>query len=586
MHCECMTKNWKRNVALGLMLAMVSWTSWGDERASPEAATGTAAGVSVAEGSAMAVTANPLATRAAAQILGEGGAAMDAAVAAAFVLNVVEPQSSGIGGGGFLLTFDAAGGELVAWDGRETAPTEVDEYLFFDDGRPLAFMDAVVGGRAVGVPGMVSMLEAAHAESGRLPWARLLEPAIELAEQGFEVSPRLAGLIARDRFLKDDSLARTLFFDASGEPLAAGSWLINPQLGEVLRAIAERGADALHHGEIARDIVAAVRQGPNPGSLHETDLASYAPVRREALCGAYRLFRVCGMPPLSAGGGTVLALLGMLERFDLAQLDADVAFATHVFSEAGRLAYADSNAWYGDPAAMSVSAEQLVAPDYLALRADQIEHTTSLGRAKPGQPEGAIEVISAPSLERPSTTHLSIADAEGNAVSLTLSLEHVFGSRRMVRGFLLNNQLTDFAFIPETADGGLHPNRPGPGKRPRSSMAPTMLFNAEGDVHALTGSPGGSRIINYVAASIVGLVDWKLPPEEVVARTHAGSRNGPTEIEDTPAGRALARQLERFGHTPRLADMTSGLAVIVRENGKWRGAADPRREGTAEAVMQ
>lgn len=581
-----MTKIWKKSVVLGVALSVLVGASWADERASPEAATGTAAGVSVAEGSAVAVTANPLATHAAVEILREGGAAIDAAVAAAFVLNVVEPQSSGIGGGGFLLAFDAADDDLVAWDGRETAPAEADEHLFFDGEGPLAFMDAVVGGRAVGVPGMVSMLEAAHVEGGNLAWARLLAPAIQLAEQGFEVSPRLAGLIARDRFLKDDPVAREVFFDASGEPLTVGSQLVNPLLGEVLRAIAEQGADALHQGEIARDIVAAVRQDPNPGRLRETDLASYVPVRREALCGAYRMFRVCGMPPPSAGGGTVLALLGMLERFDMAQLGADETLATHFFAEAGSLAYADSNAWYGDPAAMNVSAHSLVAPDYLAQRAEQIERTTSLGRVSPGQPKGELEAVSVRSFERPSTTHLSIADADGNAVAVTLSLEHVFGSRRMVRGFLLNNQLTDFAFIPNAVDGGLHPNRVGPGKRPRSSMAPTMLFDAEGEMHALTGSPGGSRIINYVAASIVGLVDWKLPPEEVVARTHAGSRNGPTEIEDTPAGRALAQRLKKFGHEPRLADMTSGLAVIVRENGKWRGAADPRREGTAEAVIQ
>ncbi len=548
----------------------------------PEAATGFAPGPAAVAPRAMVVTANPHATDAALSALREGGSAVDAAIAAVLVLNVVEPQSSGIGGGAFLLHHDARTGRVSAWDGRETAPQGVDAGLFLDaGGEPLAFHAAAVGGRAVGAPGLLRLVEAVHARHGRLPWKRLFAPAIRLAEEGFPVSPRLHALVARDRFLAADPGARRLFFDSDGRPLAVGATLRNPALAEVLRTVADSGADAFYTGGIARDIVAAVASEPNPGKLSVEDLAAYRAIEREPLCGSYRRHRVCGMPPPSSGGGTVLALLGVLESVRMAELAPDSAFAAHLFSEAGRLAFADRDAWYGDPKAMPVPAERLVEPAYLASRAAQLRLDESLGRAAPGVPPGAPGPgAAARAPELPSTSHLSIVDAAGNAVALTASIEDAFGSRRMVRGFLLNNQLTDFSFRPAGARGP-HPNRVGPGKRPRSSMAPTLVFDRAGRLFAVTGSPGGSQIINYVAGSIVGLIDWGLAPDALLARPHVGSRNGPTEVEDRPAGRELAARLVAFGHAPVLRELTSGLAVIVRRPGGWAGAADPRREGKA-----
>lgn len=568
-----------------LLVSMLVASSTVSFAQQPEASTGFATRPAAHGHDAMVVTANAHATQAAVDILREGGTAVDAAIAAALVLNVVEPQSSGIGGGGFLLHYDASGGRIDAWDGREFAAAAATEELFHENGTPLAFFDAVVGGRSVGVPGLLRMFEAAHAQHGRLPWRRLFEHAIALAQHGFEVSPRLHALLERDPHLRDDPSARSLFYRADGRALGVGQRLANPELSATLRKLSTEGADALYRGEIARDIVAAVQAEPRPGPMTTEDLARYRPVRRNALCGDYRRHRVCGMPPPSSGGGTVLAMLGLLERFDLPSLDPQSAFVTHLFSEAGRLAYADRDAWYGDPTAMPVPVEALIGADYLAARSEQIALTRSMGRALAGRPRGA-EAASSVSHERPSTSHLSIVDREGNAVALTASIENAFGSRRMVRGFLLNNQLTDFSFSPQRSDGSPHPNRVQGGLRPRSSMAPTLVFAPDGRLFAITGSPGGSAIIQYVAASIIGVVDWGLAPELVVARPHAGSRNGPTEVEDSPDGRRLAERLKLFGHSPVLRDFTSGVALIVRSGRGWTGAADPRREGTAATVSR
>lgn len=570
---------------LALFLLLATTLAIAD-RAAPEAASGFGE-VSVARSSqAMVVTAHPHASEAAALMLRSGGSAVDAAIAAVLVLNVVEPQSAGIGGGAFLLHFDASQARTVAWDGRETAPAATDGALFLRDGEPMPFFEAVVGGRAVGPPGLLRMLEAAHREAGKLPWGRLFVPAIELAEQGFAVSPRLHALLDGDRFLRDDPAARALFYRPDDGALPVGQRLRNPQLAAVLRRVAAEGADALYRGDIARDIVATVRREPSPGVLTEADLAAWRPVRREALCGAYRSYRVCGMPPPSAGGAAVLALLGVLQRFELSALDADSAFVTHLFSEAGRLAYADRDVWYGDPASMTLRPEALLDADYLRRRAEGIALSASMGRAAAGRPAAVGEVPDAHAPERPATTHVSIVDGQGNAVALTASIENAFGSRRMVHGFLLNNQLTDFAFRPARADGVPHPNRVVAGRRPLSSMAPTMVFDADGRLHAVLGSPGGSRIINYVAATLVGLLDFGLSPEVLLSRPHAGSRNGPTEVEDTPAGRALGERLRAFGHEAVARPMTSGTALIVRDAEGWLGAADPRREGVALGVSR
>ncbi|WP_018991189.1 gamma-glutamyltransferase [Aromatoleum toluclasticum] len=546
----------------------------------PEAATGFNMRPAVVAPRAMVVTANRHATDAAVGVLRDGGSAVDAAIAAALVLNVVEPQSSGIGGGGFLVHHDARRGRTSAWDGRETAPRAVDEGLFLTpQGDKMAFYEAVVGGRSVGVPGLLRMFAEVHARHGRMPWQRLFSPAIRLAAEGFPVSPRLHTLIAQDRFLIRDPAARRFFFDAEGRPLAQGATLRNPALAEVLRTVAEQGADAFYAGPIARDIVAAVTSAPNPGALSSDDLAGYRAVERTPLCGPYRAYRVCGMPPPSSGAATVLAMLGMLERFRLADIPPDSAFAAHLFSEAGRLAFADRDAWYGDPAAMPLAPARLLARDYLDGRARQIRLADSLDRALPGTPGKAV-APRAVNVEQPATSHVSIVDAAGNAVSMTASIEDAFGSRRMVRGFLLNNQLTDFSFVPAD-ERGPHPNRVGPGKRPRSSMSPTLVFDAGGKLYAVTGSPGGSQIINYVAENLVGLLDWHMAPDILLARPHVGSRNGPTEIEDRPDARPLADRLAAFGHKTVMRDLTSGLGVIVRRGGEWVGAADPRREGVA-----
>ena len=570
------------NVWAAVFVALLPWSAaaaspW---QAQPEAASGWHESDAVSAPQAMVVTANPHASAAALAALREGGHAVDAAIAAALVLNVVEPQSSGIGGGAFLMLYDETAG-IRAWDGRESAPMTVDESLFLDDtGASLPFFDAVRGGRGVGVPGLLALFETVHERHGRLPWARLFEPAIELAEAGFPVSPRLHRLLAGDRFLAANAAARALFFDADGTPLAVGEQLRNPELARTLRAVAERGAEAFYRGEIAADIVAEVGRGLYPGRLSLDDLAAYEPLEREPLCAPFRSYRVCGMPPPSAGGGVVGALLGVYERLAPVGLDPEAPEAVHFFAEAGRLAYADRDAWYGAPETMSLAPEALFAPAYLDARAALVRPDTSLGRAPAGEP-GAVPAPPATTVdEQPSTTHLSIVDATGNAVSLTASVESAFGSRRMVRGFMLNNQLTDFAFQPK-GERGPHPNRPGPDRRPLSSMAPTLVFDEADRLHALTGSPGGSRILNYVAASLVGLLDGAMPPEEVVARVHAGSRNGPTEIESGAQGDALAAALTALGHEVVRRDMTSGVALIVRDGAGWRGAADPRREGVA-----
>ncbi len=532
----------------------------------------------------MVVTANAHASTAALTVLRDGGSAADAAIAAALVLNVVEPQSSGIGGGGFLLHYDSRSGHVSTWDGRETAPAAVDERLFLKaDGTPMDFYSAAIGARAAGVPGMPALLAAVHERHGRLPWARLFEPAIHLAEEGFAVSPRLAALIARDRFLGQDAQARELFFDADGEPLAAGAWLRNPALAATLRTLAEQGAAAFYRGELAADIAVSVRAEPSPGRLAVQDLAAYRVVERPPLCGAYRGWRICGMPPPSAGGASMLALLGMLERFPLGELAVDSAFSLHLFAEAGRLAQADREAWYGDPQSMPIPPERLLAPAYLAARSALIEPGTSMRRAEPGQPS-ALPAVPSTSPERPATTHISIIDADGNAVALTASIENAFGSRRMVRGFLLNNQLTDFSFRPDGAAGAPegHPNRVGGGKRPRSAMTPTLVFSPDGRLYAVLGSSGGGAIVDYVAAALVRLIDWRMRPEVLLARTHVSSRNDMLAVEATPAGERLAQGLALFGHEAVLRDFTSGTALIVRAGeGGWVGAADPRREGEA-----
>ena len=529
----------------------------------------------------MAVTANPLATDAAVEILQTGGTAADAAIAAQLVLNLVEPQSSGLGGGGFLLYHDARENRLRAYDGRETAPAAARPERFLGkDGRPLPFHEAAVGGRSVGVPGLPALLDLVYRNHGRTLWPKLFGPALRLAVEGFPLSPRLHRLLAEDRFLREDPAARRLYYEADGRPRPIGAKIVNRAYGFVLLALAQHGMKIFYEGPIARDIAAAVRaHGKNPGDLSEADMAAYRPLEREAVCGE-RLggYRICGMPPPSSGGIAVLQMLTFAEAVSKqAPLSPE---SVHRFAESGRLTFADRARYLADPAFGDVPVKSLLDPAYLSARAQLIHAETSMGRAAAGELPEKQSLGEDTSAEMPATTHLSIVDSEGNAVSLTSSVEAAFGSRIMVHGFLLNNQLTDFSFRPEV-DGKPVANRVEAGKRPLSSMAPTIIYDKLGRVSGILGSPGGSQIINYVAKTVLALLAWNIPPAEAVALPHFGSRNGPTELERGTRAESLRAQLEQRGHAVAIHDMTSGLSLIVRRGDEWVGAADPRREGAA-----
>lgn len=538
----------------------------------------------------MAAAAHPLAADAAAQALKAGGAAIDAAIAAEMVLTLVEPQSSGIGGGGFLVHWD--GQSVEAFDGRETAPAGVDEALFQEGGQSLSFYEGVVGGRAVGVPGLLRMLELAHRRHGRLPWRALFAPAIQLAEAGFSISPRLATLIQGDAYLAEDPAARLYFYEAAGRPRQAGALLKNPELAAVLREVAAKGADAFYAGPIAHDIAVKVQGHPaNPGQLTEEDMAGYQARVGAPLCFDYRDHRLCGPPPPSSGTLALGQILGMLEHTNIAahkptrnpdgswRLPAE---AVHLYSEAARLAYADRAYYAADGDMVKVPVAALLDPAYLKQRAALIGEW-SMGRADPGVRPGDRTARGADqSPELPSTSHLSIVDGEGNAVSMTASIEDAFGARQMVRGFLLNNQLTDFSFASMDAAGRPVANRVQPGKRPRSSMSPLLVFDRrDGRLLMSLGSPGGSAIINYVGKVLLGTLDWGLSLQEAIDLPNFGSRNGPTELEQGMVADELKAALEARGHEVVLRPQTSGLQGVMRVPDGWSGGADPRREGVA-----
>ena len=543
--------------------------------------------------------ANPLATDAGYQVLKAGGNAIDAAVAVQMVLSLVEPQSSGIGGGAFLL--HSSGRELVAWDGRETAPAAATEKLFIGaDGKPMPFYDGVVGGRSVGVPGTVRMLEQAHRAHGRLPWAQLIQPAIQLAEQGFQVSPRLATMLANEKHLIKDPVAAKYFYDAAGKPWPVGHVLKNRELAEVLRGIAARGSAALLQGPLAQAIVDKVTRHANPGQMALADLANYQPKRRAPLChdlaAAGKTVEVCGFPPPSSGAIAIGQILGILAQTPGAAMKPDAAGLPtadwlHYYTEAARLAFADRAQYVADPDFVQPPAGSwlsLLDPAYLKSRAALIG-AQSLKVAQPGQP-GAVKTSFAPMPEQPEygTSHISIVDAHGNALAMTTTIEDAFGARQMVKGFLLNNELTDFSFAPTGADGQPIANRVQPGKRPRSSMAPTLVFekNADGSRGPLLmsgGSPGGALIIHYTAKTLHGVLNWGLTPQQAINLPNFGSTNGPSLLEEKKFPPATVEALRTRGAEVREMNMTSGLQAITRANvhGKpmWLGGADPRREG-------
>ncbi len=553
--------------------------------------------------------ANPLATDAGYQVLKAGGSAIDAAIAVQMVLTLVEPQSSGIGGGAFLL--HASGSTVEAFDGRETAPAAADEKLFLGaDGKPLAFIDGVVGGRSVGVPGTVRMLEMAHRQHGKLPWAQLFVPAITLAENGFRVSARLATLLKTEQHLKKDPVAAAYFYPVNGEPLAAGALLRNQALADVLKKIAAGGSKALLEGDIAQAIVSKVQQHPtNPGKLSLADMAGYQAKKREPICHDYRAqsrdYRICGMPPPSSGAIAVGQILGMLNYTPAATLglvtgtggDGVTPAPTpsadwlHLYTEASRLAFADRAQYLGDPdfvQAPGGSWMSLLAPAYLADRARLITLQPggqSMKVAKPGTP-GGVRSAYAPMPDQPEygTSHISIVDAWGNAIAMTTTIEDAFGSRQMVRGFLLNNELTDFSYAPTDAEGKPVANRVQPGKRPRSSMAPTLVFDkATGQLVMSGGSPGGALIIHYTAKTLYGVLNWGLLPQQAINLPNFASMNGPSLLEEKRFAPATVEALKARGAEVREMNMTSGLQAITRGQAHgtqlWLGGADPRREG-------
>lgn len=543
-----------------------------------------------ADNTAMVSTANPHASRAAADVLKKGGSAMDAAIAAQMVLGLVEPQSSGIGGGAFALYWHQADQNLTSFDGREKAPYGADETLFLDlFGKPHSWRFASIGGRPVGVPGVIAMTYKAHKKFGRLDWPQLFEAAIELAENGFKVSPRLHNAIVRSKkALVANAQARATYFEADGKtPLAVGAVLKNPAYAKTLRLIAEKGPDGFYKGPVAEAMVGAVtRHVGNPGSLSLKDLADYQAIERKPVCGTYRAYKVCGMPPPTSGGLTSLMILGTLESYHIGALKPGSPIAMHLFTQASRLSYADRDVYMADADFVKVPMSGLLDKAYLRNRARLINPITDMGRAQPGVPKGAnadFQKTAGVATREYGTSHLSIVDARGNAVSMTTSVERGFGSHLMAAGFILNSQLTDFSFRPEK-NGVKIANRVQAGKRPRSSMSPSLVFNKEGKLFAAIGSPGGSRIIEFVSRTIIGLVDWQLPMQAAIDLGNVNNRNRVTELEAQTGIAKFAPLFAKMGHKVIVRKLTSGLHGIRIVDGRLDGGADKRREGVVIAV--
>ncbi len=537
----------------------------------------------------MVVAANPLASQAGADTLAAGGSAADAAIAAQLVLTLVEPQSSGLGGGGFLTFYDHATDRLIVYDGRETAPASDGPDLFLGSGgQPMGFMDAGVGGRPVGVPGIVRLMEAVHKDYGKLPWPKLFEPAIKLAEGGFAVTPRLNWwLTSAKDFLIGSPDLRTHFYKPDGSPLAVGDTLKSPELAKTLRGIAEHGSSAFYAGPLAEEIVKTVNQGlgaeghPNPGGMTLDDLKNYQVIKREAVCGAYRKYEICGAGPPSAGTIGVIELLGMLQRFDPLQLTPQIARTYHLFAEASRRAFADRDAYVGDPAMVDVPVKGLIDQTYLLLRGETIDRNQATPNIPAGDPPGK-HASAGPdgSRENAGTSHMSIVDAAGNGVSFTTTVNGPFGSHLMAGGFILNNQLLDFSFRPEI-NGKPAANRVQGGKRPRSSMAPLIVFEGHRHLRLLIGSPGGSKIIDYVALAMIAHLDWGLGIQQAVDHGNVVNTGTRTEVEQGTPVAEFADALTGMGHQVELMSETSGMHAIAVMKDGLHGGADGRREGVA-----
>ncbi len=550
----------------------------------PEAATGFAPKPPAKAKQHMLVAANPLAAEAGLEMLRTGGSAVDAAVATQMVLNLVEPQSSGIGGGAFILLWDAKTKTLESIDGRETAPAAATPDLFLDaEGKPLPRDAAMASGRAVGTPGVLAALALAHDKYGKLPWAQLFQPAITLAREGFAVSPRLAKLLAEARPESFAPQARGYFYDAEGRPWPVGYKLTNAALADTFELIARSGPPAFYAGDVARDIAVAVESDPRgPGKLAETDLAAYRAKERNPVCTLYRAFEVCGAAPPSSGAVTVSQILGLLAPYDL----GPAPFApepAHLIAEAERLAFADRARYLADSDFVSVPVDGLLDSGYVASRRALIDPSRTLDHVTPGTPPNTRQGAFGrdPTRESIGTSQISVIDDNGDALSMTTSIEQAFGSRLMVRGFLLNNQLTDFSFLPTDEDGREIANRVEPGKRPRSSMDPTMVFTSGRELRYVLGSPGGAAIILFNVKAILALIDWHLDAQGAAALVNFGTTGESVMLEPDTAWDGLAQSLRNLGHAVERTPLSSGMHIVTVTPDGLEGGADPRREGVA-----
>ena len=520
----------------------------------------------------MVAAAHPLAVEAGLEMLRRGGTAVDAAIAVQMVLGVVEPHASGIGGGGFFLHYDGTSRGITVYDGRETAPAGASPTMFLSaDGKPLGYREAVASGMSVGVPGLLAMLELAHKEKGKLAWSELFGPAIAAARDGFAVSSRLAAWLQRIPALREEQAIREAYFNADGSPRKQGERIANPALAETMDLIAKQGARAMYEGAVAAEMIDRVRSHPRPGTLSAADLADYKPVKREPVCGPYRVWIVCGMPPPSSGGIAILQVLGLIQPFDLQRDAPNDLRAVHLIAEASRLAFADRDRYVADPAFVDVPVAGLLSPAYLAERRKLMSPDRSMGKVGPGVPPGYVER---------GTSHVSIVDRWGSAVSFTTTIEAPFGAHMMVRGFLLNNELTDFSPRPEL-DGRPVANRVQPGKRPRSSMSPTFVLDRDGRLVAALGSAGGARIIGDTLQALIGLLDWDLSAQAAVEMPRVINLNGATELEEGTPIADHAAALRALGHEVQVRRHEGGLAALRRSGDGWEGGADPRRDGVA-----
>lgn len=549
----------------------------------PEVSSGHSEKRAVHGKSFMITAANPLAVKAGYDILKKGGSAIDAAIATQVVLGLVEGQSSGIGGDAALLYWNATARRLSAIDGRVVAPATADDELFFDRfGEKMSRKEAGFGGLAVGTPTLLRVLERAHKRHGKLPWASLFTAAIELATNGFPVSHRLHTQISKNKRILEDAQAKAYFFDANDTPHPIGYQLVNIPYANLLKRIAQQGAKAFYESDIPEKIEAAIKNASNnPGRLTATDIRNYQPNDVTPVCSSYRGHKVCGMPPPSTGGLVIAMTLKMLERFDLESLGFNAAKAHHLYVEANRLAHADRSRYIGDPKFYKVPVGGLLDREYLKERGGNIDPLTKSrvrSGSPPDKPQRAMSGDDDP--EPPSTTHMSIVDKYGNAVSLTTSLGLGFGTGLMVEGFLLNSQLRGFGFKP-TSYGRPNINRPEAGKRPRTSKSPTIVFNNDGSLRLVIGSPGGGRIINYVMRTIIAVVDWDMDIQSAISLPHILSRRKWVELEKGTAAEEFENALEEMGHRVRVRALTSGLHGIEVTSDRLIGGADPRREGIA-----